>query len=62
MGIFSGNRSKIDTTVEGVDSPARPPIIQKYVNDRLNLSIGSTDFEKYYLSRVGLNMFELTTH
>ena len=25
MGIFSGNRSKIDTTVEGVDSPARPP-------------------------------------
>ena len=38
-----------------------PPIIQKYVNDRLNLSIVSTDFEKYYLSRVGLNMYELTT-
>ena len=24
MGIFSGNHRKIDTTVEGVDSPARP--------------------------------------
>ena len=24
MGIFSGNHRKIDTTVEGVDTPARP--------------------------------------
>ena len=33
MGIFSGNHSKIDTTIEGVDSPAGPLVSKEDKGD-----------------------------